>query len=577
MPDRSRVWAAWKIGAVTLLANALLIWYFHDRYWYPSDDGFYAHIAARLLRGESLHRDVQDIHPGLIHLLHAQAMRLFGMDVLSLRYPLVVVCCLQSVAVFALLRHVDVTLAALTSVACTALGVLQFIDPTPNWYALALVCVTAWWLTGRRRPDWLRWFVAGCLVGVIVALRHLSGVWAGMALVTLALREQQQPTAEDLRWQDTLVARAVFGVMFVATCWYLLSTGQTGDVGGLLLIATAPTAVLIHGVLHTRTPNGATLRVCAWLAVGVAVALLPLGALLAREGALGAALENTIGAALDETAMPFFRSAWYGALPIAAAYQVLTSSSLPLTINGVYWCVLPLLFAANGVLLVRDLRTQATGRAATLSVVAAFFGMVALFFHGPLYLYYGVGPVLVALVARLPRRRYARAAAAAGVTFLGATALFFHAGQPRERTALDLLQGRRFPRPAADAVMRLPGATLRVSHDDVEQYSRTIASIDRWSRPSDPIWVLPNDAQLYFLAGRRNPFRFYNTAFGLRHRVDVEPLVRQLECDPPPLVVYRPGDKYETETLAQLMEHVRRVMRLAERQGPFELYVPRRH
>ena len=132
------------------LANALLLWYFHDRYWYPTDDGFHAHIAERLLAGEVLNRDIQDIHPGLLHFIHAAAFRIFGIDLISLRYPMIAAAFLQSVFVFLLLRRRDVLLAAVAAIASNALGIVHFMSPTANWYCLALAVVLAWWL--RRRP-----------------------------------------------------------------------------------------------------------------------------------------------------------------------------------------------------------------------------------------------------------------------------------------------------------------------------------------------------------------------------------------------------------------------------------------
>src|SRR4029453_14699153 len=64
--------------AASCALNGALLWFFHRRFWYAPDEGNYAHVAQRLLAGEVLHRDVQDVHPGYINLLNGAAFRLFG-------------------------------------------------------------------------------------------------------------------------------------------------------------------------------------------------------------------------------------------------------------------------------------------------------------------------------------------------------------------------------------------------------------------------------------------------------------------------------------------------------------------
>ncbi len=41
-----------------------LLWYFHDRFWWPPDEGVYAYVAQRILAGDRLHLDLIDLHGG---------------------------------------------------------------------------------------------------------------------------------------------------------------------------------------------------------------------------------------------------------------------------------------------------------------------------------------------------------------------------------------------------------------------------------------------------------------------------------------------------------------------------------
>ena len=75
---------------INLAFAAAVLGYFHDRFWWAPDEGTYAHVADRLLRGDVLNREVHDVHPGYIHFANALSFRIFGDDLLSMRYPLVV-------------------------------------------------------------------------------------------------------------------------------------------------------------------------------------------------------------------------------------------------------------------------------------------------------------------------------------------------------------------------------------------------------------------------------------------------------------------------------------------------------
>ena len=41
--------------------------YCHNRFWWPPDEGVYAHVAERMLGGEVLNRDIQNLHAGYIN------------------------------------------------------------------------------------------------------------------------------------------------------------------------------------------------------------------------------------------------------------------------------------------------------------------------------------------------------------------------------------------------------------------------------------------------------------------------------------------------------------------------------
>ena len=140
---------------VTVLLNGIVLAYFHNRFWWPPDEGVYAHIAERILKGEALNSDVEEIHTGYLNLFHSIIFKVFGTRLVSLRYPLAAVALIQSCLVFRILSKKSLWLAAMGAISSTALGVIQYLNPTPNWYCLLLATLIAFCLT--YIPSERRW------------------------------------------------------------------------------------------------------------------------------------------------------------------------------------------------------------------------------------------------------------------------------------------------------------------------------------------------------------------------------------------------------------------------------------
>ena len=64
---------------VAIVGSAWMLAAYHDRSWWPPDEGQFAHVAERMLAGEVLHRDVRDPHTDYGHML------VFGVNEAMLR------------------------------------------------------------------------------------------------------------------------------------------------------------------------------------------------------------------------------------------------------------------------------------------------------------------------------------------------------------------------------------------------------------------------------------------------------------------------------------------------------------
>ena len=548
--------------AATVLSAALL-WYFHARSWYPIDEGNYAHVAERVATGEVLNLQVQDIHAGYINFLNAAAFRLFGFDLLSLRYPLVAAALTESLLVFALIAGRGILNAMVASVAVTALGAIQFLNPTAHWYCAFLAVAVAFLLTRVPKDHAWRLVGAGFLVGLAALFRQLSGIWIGMPVVLVALAERD----DDASGVRALFARGLGVVMLLGLMAYITSTREW--IGGLL-IGSPAAALLAWSVKWLRVSNRRALQAVVELGAGLLLAGLPLLAYHVVHHSVGSWLADTVGAATGLTQLAFFGRPWYAASVIAGLHQLFSTADPVKWVNGWYWASLPLVGLASGIGVLRSLRTGLPVAQQVFPVMAVFYSLVSLHFQIPIYLYYSVGLSLAAVLWQsatgsvLQRRATVVAAVA-----LSAIGIVFHAGQPYSRTPLQMLEGVRR---SGELVEGMERCSLLIDAADRDVYARLVGLIQREVSSSETIFAVPSDAELYFLANRRNPFRFYNTALGIRSDRDLQGVLDRLASRPPPLVTFRPDDKYNTAASQRIMEIVRARYDLLETIGGVEVY-----
>ena len=103
-----------------------------------------------------------------------------------------------------------------------------------------------------------------------------------------------------------------------------------------------------------------------------------------------------------------------------------------------------------------------------------------------------------------------------------------------------------------------------------------IQLIDRETQPGDTIFVLPTNAELYFLGRRINPFKFYNTALGIRSTAEFDSVLQVIRCHPPRLVFYDSTDKYNTPASVRIAGTLAREYQKLAAVPPFEVFKAKR-
>lgn len=548
---------------VVLLTSTMLMIIFHNRFWAPADEGNYAHIAERLLSGQVLDRDIQDVHAGYINFANAAAFSIFGIRMSSLRYPLAVLTVVQSGLMFLLLRPRGLVVAIVGALALTSLTFVQFLNPTANWYALFLtICTIAWlaWIPPGRAG---RHFVAGLLIGTTFLFRQLSGVILAIgALVFLILERQHSPVTgrRDL-------PRAILGLSALGLGSYLL---RTTEPVGWVLLGVWPLPILLHAWRRSTMSSREFAKALLPLLLGAVASALPLLAYHLAHWSLREWMEDTVAAAASLAGFDFIRRPGYLMLGILA-WRGFHGETAASHLNAALWAILLLLSAFFGlVMLIELVRGHTRSSIHPLPVIASFYTLVSLHYQLPIYLFYTVGLTLAAvlwLVTGLST--LSRLVALGAAVFVAGVALYYQAGMPITRHLQGVVAGeRRFP----TAVLQSPLAGIYVDSADAELYQKLIGLTERETQPGDTIFALPTNAELYFLSRRTNPFRFYNTALGIRSSTDLKETLRAIRCHPPKLVFYNSEDKYNTPASVRIAAAVQATYRKLAVIPPFQVF-----
>jgi hypothetical protein len=547
--DHRTLWRSdpWNLGLVAalitvLLVSSIIMITYHNRFWAPADEGNYAHVAERLISGQVLHRDVQDVHAGYINFVNAAAFSLFGVRMVSMRYPLALLTVIQAGLMFLVLKRGGIPTALIGGLALTSLSFVQFLNPTPNWYTLfltvAIVAWLAWNPVGLRRPH----IVTGFLVGTAFLFRQLSGVFLASGILVFLLLEKPGTGASAV----PRLARAMLALIAAGNAWYIL---RVTDPIGWILFGVWPLVVVLWAWFRTSRSDREVLALLRDLSIGGFISGSPLLAYHFVHGSLDDWFRDSFGAATSLPALDFMKRPGYLMLGILS-WRGFHSGELDRVINaGLYTCLL-LISAVLGVLLFRGLVRGSAASNHPLTLIATFYALVSLHYQVPIYLFYTVGLSLAAILL-LTAESHAgtRWLTVAVSTMIAGAALYYQAAMPLTRHLQGMVAGeRRFPVTALSSSV----AGLYVEDTEARLYQSLVRLIDRETEPGDTIFVFPTDAQLYFLSRRTNPFKFYNTALGIRSAADLESVLHLIRCNPPKLVFSNPEDKYNTRESVQI-------------------------
>ncbi len=544
--------------AVLTLA-AVYLWRFVDRGWIPHDEGTIAGDAVRLLQGELPHVGFQDPYIGGMTWFYAGLFRVFGVDLVTIRWALFAGALLSTFAWYCIASHFARPLPA----AAVALVALVWAFPNyfaglPSWWVLVFASLTVLCLLRFHHTGRLSWlFVGGLMLGFACAFKQPAVYAVAAAWLAISYYEGLDRSTRTTGSQRSVVALSlrIAGVSTILLGLALLIGFHARlDVWVVLVLPVVALALAVvveewrHG--HRGDQDRSEWRLVPWtavLAVGIATPLVPLIAPYVLGGELRAFFYGTFVLPQLRTdhadfnfqppivaigVIPYVAvvvrmamrrrsglleiiAAWV--LPVAAVVGCRSMLGYYLTWNAVRYSVLaivPLVLVAlarspgdgfRSALPIQSAEPDPSRfdlRRADLFLVATMGASLALFqypFAAPVYFCYAAPLIIVTLFAAVQVQDRFRPVHTVALFASIATFAVLSTNRGYGDTIGAMPEIRRLDQP-----LNLPRAHLFVSPDDASTYS-TVVQLVKAHAFGEFIHAFPDCPEIYFLSDRRNP------------------------------------------------------------------------
>jgi len=519
-----------------IVLSLVYLAYFVPRAWVPHDEGMRGQSAERVLLGGLPHVDYGELYTGGLAWAHAAVFKLFGIDVLYLRWLLFLGAAFgQWVAYSIFRRYLPPIQAALASWLALAWSYPNFFAAEASWWLLICALVCVWAFIRYVETEQIRYAAAaGLMAGVAIVIKQ-TGIYLAIAVLMSLLFES---SAGPQRWSQlagrvTKISFAVAGVALglvilrtrffpadllylllpIAACCRLLATsgGPASAKSdrqwiamlvaalfiaipliGLLIpyIANHQLPALINGVLIAPQKRfvftNMDMDSAAFLLTGV-----PLVALLIPFPWLSARIDLAralVAAGSWLVAVLLFA----GSLRNADAYQAIWQSA------RAFAALLPMVVCWR--LISGQIHDRSQRRILfAMSTMLAWASLVQFPFSAPIYFCYVAPLAIVAAIAATdgvsPNRRMTLAAWSGLLLAFGVVSMnrgyIYNLGQYHEPQTYG-------------ASLDLARAHLRVTEKDATKYQHLIGVITE-HLGNGQLLAGPDSPEVYFLTGRMNP------------------------------------------------------------------------
>lgn len=511
---------------LTGIISASLLVAIHDVYWWPQDDGIFAYLAEALVKGGIYGIDVIDIHGGYHSLLNAWLFKVFGTDVVVLRYPLIVLGTLQALMITHMAsKTASQSVAILAGLSAVTLGFIQFPNASPGWYLLFFAIAIIWLLASFKRSA-LQMGLVGVLVGIAFLFRHPSAAFISVGIFLYLLHQAE---INESSYRTFAMPRLVLIIPLIAVITY---SYFMFELLAFILFAAPLILVISHGIWKVADWNLKVLIAeISCIATGFFIGILPMIVYQLAWGDLALWFTNSFFSSANIINFPFFfEQRYWDHLFTSFFYYWASILALPLVLTWLW----------------------IKGRQQGIMIHPAFFiaiafGLVSFYYQIPFYLYCSLSVFLLAVFVSI--KSWSETSNSIAISFLLVINILALATQSLGFQAVLY--------PDSFTASEIPKVSLRLEKTDQQNYLKLISIIEEYSTKADSMFVFPKNPDLYFVTERNNPFPFYETSLEVNTEEQYQELLEKLELNPPRLFIFNQGSKYKRSFEERLFELLR--------------------
>ena len=248
-------------AAVLVLVSFAFGSYIYDLGWYPQEEGLYLEMAEQVLDGRLPHLDFEDPSVGGMDLLHALVLEVFGHSLLSARALLLVAATATYLCVLLILsRSLTIGPSFGIVLACYLWGPAAYLVSSPAWYGAFLAIVALYCLLRFSESGATRWLLlSGGLAGIGCCIHLASGLLQlAAALFFLFYLDGDSGESDDDRARAPGAILALkISVWVVALALVVYVVARQPNPGNLLYFASGPALLILPLlVVGSRSPGG---------------------------------------------------------------------------------------------------------------------------------------------------------------------------------------------------------------------------------------------------------------------------------------------------------------------------------